>query len=64
MREVTQKEIFDCLFWKIDGEGADYAIEDYSSWSEIKDEKFHDLRNKYIEAKKVLIEYIESKINE
>lgn len=43
----------------VDCEGFDYAFRDYSSFDEIKDNKFHDLRTKYIVAAEKLEEYID-----
>ncbi len=46
------------LFDKMDWEGVDYAIYDYSDWKEVKDEKFHELRNKSMEARDELNAYL------
>lgn len=43
----------------IDNEGFDYAFRFYSDFSEIKDKKFHELREAYLTAAKELSEYIE-----
>lgn len=45
----------------IDNEGFDYAIDGYHDWKsdpEIKDEKFHRLRNEYLSAKMKLLNYL------
>lgn len=42
----------------IDCEGFDYSMVFYSKFKEVKDAKFHDLRDKYIAARKELEEYI------
>jgi hypothetical protein len=52
------KEI-DLLKWKVEDEGIDYAVFAYSSWDKIKDDKFHELRQKFLEARFALINYID-----
>ena len=42
----------------VDQEGFDYAFVDYSSFEEIKDTKFHELREAYLKARKELADYI------
>lgn len=42
----------------VENEGFDYAFVDYSDFSEIQDPKFHQLREKYVEAAEELREYI------
>lgn len=41
----------------VESEGFDYAFRHYTSFDEIKDVKFHKLREKYIKAARNLIEY-------
>lgn len=41
-----------------DKEGFDYAFMSYSDFKDIKDEKFHQLREAYIKAAHDLAEYI------
>lgn len=43
----------------VDSEGFDYAFVDYSDFKDIEDEKFHELRKAYIEARKKLAKYID-----
>lgn len=43
----------------VEQEGFDYAFTDYTDFHEVKDEKFHELRNAYIKAKEDLQNYIE-----
>ncbi len=45
-------------------EGVDYCFRCYSKFLEIEDEKFHELRMKYIASIKELEEYIDKKIDE
>jgi hypothetical protein len=42
----------------IDNEGFDYAFRYYSSFEDVKDPKFHELRKAYVEAAKALCSYI------
>ena len=42
----------------VDNEGFDYAFRYYSSFDDIKDPKFHELRKAYVEAAKALSDYI------
>ncbi len=42
----------------VENEGLDYAMFNYSDFKEIKDTKFHELRQQYIDSAKVLAEYI------
>lgn len=46
------------LFHEIDYEGFDYALRNYSSWQEIKDEEFHRLREAFVTAADELEAYI------
>ncbi len=48
------------LKFKIDQEGFDYAFREYSSFEEIKDPKFHQLRKEYVAIAKALEDYIEN----
>ncbi len=52
---LKQKEM---LKSKIYSEGFDYAIIYYSTWTDIKDKKFHELREKFTIARKLLMDYI------
>jgi hypothetical protein len=45
-------------------EGMDYCFQSYSHWDEIKDEKFHRLRNAYLDAAEALERYVKDKSNE
>ena len=42
----------------IENEGFDYTIFGYSSFEDIKDEKFHLLRKEYLVARTKLAEYV------
>ena len=45
---------------KMREEGFDYCFRHYSSFEEIKDEKFHELRLKYIQIAEELENYVET----
>ena len=49
---------------KIKNEGFHYCFISYSDFSEIDDDKFHELRLKYIEISNKLENYIKNKIIE
>jgi hypothetical protein len=42
----------------MDEEGFEYCFEYYSSWTEIKDETFHELRKNYLNSMNKLRDYI------
>jgi hypothetical protein len=50
--------------YRMDNEGIDYCFKHYSSFEEIKDEKFHELRNKFLSSLDEIQNYVDSKINE
>ena len=50
--------------YRMDSEGIDYCFKHYSSFEEIKDEKFHELRNKFIESLDEIEKYVDEKIIE
>ena len=45
---------------KMRDEGFDYCFRHYSSFEEIKDEKFHELRLKYIQIAEELEKYVQT----
>ena len=47
------------VLYRIREEGFDYTFCGYSSWEEIKDEKFQTLRSNYLAAKETLYQYLE-----
>lgn len=55
---MTKNEKVDVVS-TIDNEGFDYAFRHYSSFEEIKDKKFHDLRKQYIAICEEIEKYIE-----
>jgi hypothetical protein len=50
--------------YRMDNEGIDYCFKHYSSFEEIKDEKFHELRNKFLTSLDEIQNYVDSKVNE
>jgi hypothetical protein len=50
--------------YRMSNEGVDYCFKHYSSFEEIKDEKFHELRNKFLTSLDEIQNYVDSKINE
>jgi hypothetical protein len=49
----------DYVCGKIDNEGFDYCFINYSNFEEIKDVKFHKLREEYIQARNKLANYLD-----
>lgn len=58
MTKDEKEELLSC----IDNEGFDYAFYHYSLFEDIKDEHFHHLRVKFLEARKELANYIDCEI--
>jgi hypothetical protein len=61
--DEIESEDWENLHYRMDNEGFDYCFLNYSNFEEIKDDKFHQLRLKYIETSKELRKYIEDKFN-
>jgi hypothetical protein len=59
------KELDDLTYLKakMRDEGFDYCFRHYSSFDEIKDDKFHELRLKYIKIAEELENYVETSYN-
>ena len=57
-------EEFQNVRYRMDAEGFNYCFESYSSFEEIEDDKFHDLRNEYLRVSKELENYVKNKIHE
>jgi hypothetical protein len=73
MKEARERELnkltedlenFEYLQNKMDEEGFDYCFRHYSKFSEIKDEKFHELRKEYLRVSQELEDYINNKVTE
>ena len=56
-------EKFEMVRYRMENEGFHYCFKHYSSFKEVQDEKFHELRRKYLEISHELEEYVHSKIN-
>ena len=54
---------FESVRYKMKQEGFDYCFKHYSSFEEIQDDKFHELRKKYLDISNELEEYVHSKID-
>jgi predicted metal-binding transcription factor (methanogenesis marker protein 9) len=52
------KEDFQNIKYRIREEGFHYCFVHYSKWLEIQDEKFHQLREDYLQIAKKLEEYV------
>jgi len=50
--------------YRMDNEGIDYCFEHYSSFEEIKDEKFHELRLQFLKSLKEIQNYVNEKCQE
>ena len=64
MKDINDlhQELDDLIYLnaKMRDEGFDYCFRHYSSFEEIKDEKFHELRLKYIQIADELENYVET----
>jgi hypothetical protein len=56
-----EKEDWMHLMSRMDQEGFDYCWRHYSNFKEIKDQKFHELRESYIKAANELEDYVKEK---
>jgi hypothetical protein len=59
-----EQEEFRMVEYRMDNEGLEYCFLRYSDFSEVKDEKFHQLRNELINKIKEMRQYVEDKCNE
>ena len=57
-------ENFENVRYRMKNEGIDYCFKHYSNFEEIKDEKFHELRNKFLISIDEIQNYVDGKINE
>ena len=62
--KAEEAENWNNVHYRMDAEGFHYCFEHYSSFKEIKDEKFHELREKYLEIAQELEQYITNKTKE
>jgi len=59
LKDKITKEQYETFMEKLDWEGTDYALAEYSTWKDIKDKKFHVLRDAYVKARRELFTYIQ-----
>jgi len=57
-------ENFQMVQYRMNQEGFHYCFKHYSTFNEIEDEKFHRLRNQYLESAERLEDYVKMKIEE
>lgn len=57
-------EKFEFLISKMRTEGFHYCFKHYSKFEEIDDDKFHELREKYLKSADELQNYIESRLED
>ncbi len=50
--------------YRMVADGFHYCFKHYSSFTDIEDEKFHELRKQYLESAKQLKDYIDLKVEE
>lgn len=58
MADLITTEQREEVSFRIDQEGLDYTLRNYSSFPEVKDPKFHELREAYIAAAEAFESYI------
>jgi hypothetical protein len=62
-RLENQLEEIEMVRYRMDAEGFHYCFKHYSTFLNVEDEKFHELRRKYLEVSHELEEYVHSTIN-
>ena len=62
--KAQEAENWTYLYAKMRDEGFHYCFKHYSSFEEIEDEKFHELRKKYLEIAEELESYVKNKFYE
>ncbi len=55
---------FDDVQYRIDNEGIDYCFEFYSNFNDIEDERFHELRLRFIQVMGELRDYVNERCSE
>lgn len=60
----TQIEQFENVSYRMRAEGMHYCFKNYSSFEEIIDPKFHELREAYLKAASELKSYVDTRIEE
>ena len=59
-----EQDEWNMVRYRMDNEGIDYCFEHYSSFEEIKDEKFHELRLQFLKSLKEIRNYVNEKCQE
>lgn len=59
---LEELEDWQMVLYRMGAEGFHYCFHRYSSFEEIKDEKFHELRNQYLSISSELEKYVKDKI--
>jgi Zn-finger domain-containing protein len=59
-----QLENLQMVRYRMDAEGFHYCFKHYSSFKEVEDEKFHELRREYLKIANELEQYVHNKISE
>jgi hypothetical protein len=59
-----EQDEWNAVRYRMDNEGIDYCFEHYSSFEEIKDEKFHELRLQFLKSLKEIQNYVNEKCQE
>jgi hypothetical protein len=61
---IDQVEKLEMVQYRMQAEGFHYCFKQYSSFDEVKDEEFHQLRRAYLEAASRLESYVTEKIED
>lgn len=61
---LEQEDNWSSVLYRMDAEGLHYCFKNYSSFSEIEDDKFHQLRKQYLDVANQLETYVSYKLNE
>ena len=56
-----EQDEWNAVRYRMDNEGIDYCFEHYSSFEEIKDQKFHELRLQFLKSLKEIQNYVNEK---
>lgn len=59
-----EQDEWNMVRYRMDNEGIDYCFESYSTFEEIKDEKFHELRLQFLKSLKEIQTYVNEKCQE
>lgn len=62
--KAHEAENWSNVHYRMENEGFHYCFKHYSSFEEIEDEKFHQLRKQYLEIALELEQYVKNKNNE